>query len=309
MHGAWPPPTHADHCSHVAKERCLYTQVILAQFINALMQNKELLCRLAVVQILRKMQATHLFSSISTSMRASKLSFVLSKQPLPLFRTLLSSMLIVKHMAMHVLHQEHVSRWSILLSGANKEKEHLTVYVVLSWFDQISPYMVVGKDLNIITSTYNVCICAMNELNYIYNNQKRSLIERIKVYIWGGLMNGSYIYNVYRSLFAFPVTASIPGRTEETIPVNEKWKHRGCWCLGGGTEAIRHEATYLALLGRSSSRSLHCAKVGNDQSWSIVAKYRIQKFKVHKLMAAAEQLSADLFSLMQLPIASILVQS
>ncbi len=47
--------------------------------------------------------------------------------------------------------------------------------------------------------------------------------------------------------------------------ISLKLKHRGCWCLGGGTEAIRHEATlpkYLALLGRSSSRSLHCAKSG-----------------------------------------------
>ncbi len=74
-----------------------------------------------------------------------------------------------------------------------------------------------------------------------------------------------------------------------------KWKHRGCWCLGGGTEAIRHEATYLsllALLGRSSSRSLlnlHCAKSGK---WStvIVAK------KKFKLMAAAEQLAKCSFA-------------
>ncbi len=48
-----------------------------------------------------------------------------------------------------------------IISGAHKEKEHLTrasncVEELLSkWFDQISPYMVVGKDLNIITSTYN----------------------------------------------------------------------------------------------------------------------------------------------------------
>ncbi len=40
-------------------------------------------------------------------------------------------------------------------------------------------------------------------------------------------------------------------------------------CMHGGTEAVQHEATYIslliALLGRSSSRSLHCAKVENDR--------------------------------------------
>ncbi len=46
----------------------------------------------------------------------------------------------------------------------------------------------------------------------------------------------------------------------------------------GGTEAIRHEATYLALL------ILHVQKVGNDRPIP----------KSIKLMAAAEQLSAAL---------------
>ncbi len=43
-------------------------------------------------------------------------------------------------------------------------------------------------------------------------------------------------------------------------------KHRGCWCLGGGTKAIRHEAT-------TSSKSVQ--KVGNDRLYGVpfVSKY------------------------------------
>ncbi len=41
----------------------------------------------------------------------------------------------------------------------------------------------------------------------------------------------------------------------------------------------------------------------------IVAKKDTKRSEVHKLMAAAEQLSAALLSLLQLPIASVLVQS
>ncbi len=45
---------------------------------------------------------------------------------------------------------------------------------------------------------------------------------------------------------------------------------------------------YLGLLDRSSSRSLlnlHCQKVGNDRPRSL-----LKRIKVHKIMAAAEQL-------------------
>ena len=43
-------------------------------------------------------------------------------------------------------YQEHIKR----RKASNCVEELLS-----KWFDQMSPYMVVGNDLNIITSTYN----------------------------------------------------------------------------------------------------------------------------------------------------------
>ncbi len=38
--------------------------------------------------------------------------------------------------------------------------------------------------------------------------------------------------------------------------------HRGCWCLGVGIEAIRHEATYLSILSSATWTSFasHCSE-------------------------------------------------
>ncbi len=62
-----------------------------------------------------------------------------------------------------------------------------------------------------------------------------------------------------------------------SLVVPNEWKHRGCWCLGEVTEAIRHEATCLSLLSSArylllSSSIIIVQKVGNDRPWSLLTK-------------------------------------
>ncbi len=60
--------------------------------------------------------------------------------------------------------------------------------------------------------------------------------------------------------------------TEHGFP-NTLWNEStaGCWCLGGGTEAIPHEANLSTCsASASSSLNLHCTRNGNDWPWSLL---------------------------------------